>query len=363
MNIRSLIGLWAMIMAVFMSAMTSSAKEPQLAASSVSAFNYDSRISELEAELASLRHELQPVVGCEETTCADCCDCACSPGFYSGVAVVFAKPHFKEAFQISLVNTVGQQTLVPFSYDYSPTPRVWLGYVGRDGMGLRADYWQFNQTGDSRSVRPDGLSIVSAGAHATTVIFPATILAAVGETLTATDALETHIVNMEGTLHRDLGWISFVGGGGIRYVSLKQTLSSFVNDAVPDNLSWLRRYEGIGPTVSVDAKRQIGQTGLSFIAGGGGALLFGHKNLNRVATGNDVFPTGAVSPLLVLDDADEVVGTGELSLGAEWTRTFASGATLTVKGTYEAQLWAEAGAPTLGFLGFEGYGIQLELRL
>jgi len=131
------------------------------------ASNYDSRITELEAELASLRQELQPVVGYEETDCVECCDG--SSGFYSGFALVFAKPHFKEAFQISVVNAATQQrTLEPFSYDYSPTPRVWLGYVGRNSLGIRANYWKYDQAGDSATYQTNGLTDF-AGAHATTV--------------------------------------------------------------------------------------------------------------------------------------------------------------------------------------------------
>lgn len=185
------------------------------------------------------------------------------------------------------------------------------------------------------------------------------------ETLTATDSLETQIVNLEGTIHRDLGWISLVGAGGLRYASLRQSLASWVTDAggvITERLNWTRNYEGLGPTASVDAKRSIGCTGLSFIGSGGGSLLFGNKSLERTVIGDDTPPPlGPAQQFLSLDDADEVVGVFELSLGAEWARTLANGATLSLQGTYESQLWAEAGAPTLGFLGFEGFGIQVEL--
>jgi hypothetical protein len=64
----------------------------------------------------------------------------------------------------------------------------------------------------------------------------------------------------------------------------------------------------------------------------------------------------------MLEEADEVVGIGEFGFGFEWARTMGSGAELAVTGTYDGQLWAEAGAPTLGFLGFQGFGLGVELR-
>jgi hypothetical protein len=124
-------------------------------------------------------------------------------------------------------------------------------------------------------------------------------------------------------------------------------------------LQWEREFEGVGPSVYLDAKKRLGNTRLSGVVSGGGALLFGSKQLNRTVIG-DQSPQPA-APFLNLQDADEVVGIGEISLGAEWEARMRGGRSFRVRGTYEGQLWAEAGAPTLGFLGFEGFGIQVEL--
>jgi hypothetical protein len=229
-------------------------------------------------------------------------------------------------------------------------------------LGIRADYWQFDQAGDSRAITSAGPTII--GAHATTIIFPATILAdAPGETLTAGDGLEVHVLNLMATINAEVSEISLVGAGGLRYATLSQGLSSAVTDAAgtPQGLlRWSRVYEGVGPTISVNARRPIGCRGLAVIAEGGGALLFGRKTLNRIVSGN-VGP--AALPLLFLDGANEVVPIGELRLGAEWSYRFANGVQFSLQGLYEGQLWAEAGAPTLGFLGFEGFSAQMELRL
>jgi hypothetical protein len=254
-----------------------------------------------------------------------------------------------------------QQELLPFLYDYSTSPRVWLGYLTPAGLGIRADYWQFDQSGDSRSLTSDGLHFI--GAHATTIIFPATILAdTAGETLTASDDLEVHVVNLMGTLTAELAGISLETRGGLRYATLEQGYSAAVVDGagtLTGQLHWKRHFEGLGPTMAVGARRPIGCRGLAVIADGGAALLFGKKRLERFVLGN-VGP--ATMPRLTLDDASEVVPIIDLRLGGEWSHRFATGWQLALQGMYEGQLWAEAGAPTLGFLGFEGFSVQVELR-
>ncbi len=336
-------------------------------------FGLQQRLLELEAQVASLRSDAAiseiPVhvreYGSLETYGANCSCCpttTCSTGrLYGGAAAVFAKPHFKEAFKVSATNLgSGELDLIPFSYDYSATPRVWLGYQTPSGLGVRADYWQFDADGDQIVVQADGQFVY--GSHAVTIIFPATILASMpGETLVAQDGLRTDIVNLLATGQMQFGKVSINGGAGLRYGRLEQTIStSVVGGGMPRALNWVRTYEGVGPAVGVDFRRPIGCTGFAAVARGGGALLFGSKNLSRVALGDVGMPPAA--PFLRLNDADEVVGIGELSFGLEWTRILANGSQLAVQGQYEGQLWAEAGSPTLGFLGFEGFGVFAELR-
>jgi len=139
---------------------------------------------------------------------------------------------------------------------------------------------------------------------------------------------------------------------------LQQHYGAAVTDnGVPQEmLSWTRRFEGVGPTVSVELRRPVGQCGLSLVAGGRGSLLFGHKNLTRLYLNPE---DRATPPLLRLHNADEVVGSGQLEIGAQWDRQLARGGSLFVRASYEGQLWADAGAPTLTFLGFEGFNLTL----
>jgi hypothetical protein len=315
--------------------------------------NYlESRVMELEQQIKALQISTADYANKNTTQT--------NPGFYAGAAAVWSKPHFKEAFEYSETNTAtGLQTLHPFQYDYKVTPKIWVGFKNTEGMGIKASYWSFDADGAVRDNVSNGITLF--GAHAVTVIFPANIIAAVpGDTLRTSSNLQAQITNLYGTYSTTAHDIEINGGVGLRYARLRQTLAATVTGVAPASLNWERAYDGVGPSVALDLKKRIGCRGLSAIAKGSGALLYGTKTIDRTVIGDVSIPPA--SPFLVLQEADEVVGIGEFGFGIEWARTMRSGAELAVTGTYDGQLWAEAGAPTLGFLGFQGFGLGVELR-
>ena len=285
-------------------------------------------------------------------------------GFYVGTAMLFAKPHFKEAFQVSSLSFItGQVDLLPFQYGYELSPRVWFGFKSESGMGVRASFWGYDEGGTGRTLTADGTNLI--GAHVVSTMFPSNIFAGnVGDQLTASDYLQTKIVNLVGTYETEMNGILVNGAAGLRYAKLNQGFNATVTDIgnnFVSNLNWLRHFEGMGPCLMVDASKRLGDTRFAAFAQGGGSLLFGQKTLRRDVI-NDQTPNAFIPPFLRLDDADEVVGIGELNFGLEWGGMFANGYCLSIRGLYEGQLWAESGAPTLGFLGFEGLGLQIELK-
>ncbi len=327
--------------------------QPLLRENPGSAGNYlESRVMELEKQIKTL----QISAGAYENQIQQ----QASRGFYAGAAAVWSKPHFKEAFEYSETNTAtGQQTLHPFQFDYKVTPKIWIGFKNSEGIGVKASYWSFDADGETRNNISDGITLF--GAHAVTVIFPANIFTfAPGDTLQTSSNLQAQITNLYATYSTNAHDIEINGGIGLRYARLRQTLAASVSGLIPRSLNWERAYDGVGPSVALDLKKRIGCRGLSAIAKGSGALLYGTKTIDRTVFGDVSSPPA--SPFLMLDEADEVVGIGEFGFGIEWARTMRTGAELAVTGTYDGQLWAEAGAPTLGFLGFQGYGLGVELR-
>lgn len=313
------------------------------------------RLAELESEVAALKSRLDrpgdPGVVSLDTVSAG--------GFYAGFEFVFAKPHYKESFEATLVTpATGTVDLMPFAFDYEVSPRVWLGYEGSEGVGVRASYWQYDHSAHPVAMTPALGN--AATAQAVTVIFPATITAALpGDTLTANNRLQLQTIDLEGTSRVHIGEIALLGGAGIRYARMDQSTTAAVTNSgvVTQQLNWSRRFEGVGPTFSAELRRPLGSWGLDFVSNARGAILFGNKDLSRFVSPGSL----STPPVVSLHDASDVSGMGLAGLGIEWNRHLHRYGTTFVRGTYEGQLWTDAGSPTLTFLGFEGFTLALGL--
>lgn len=311
-------------------------------------------------ELGQLRAEVEELKRClsqpadREFPLHECADASLSDWQLSaGYEMVFAKPHIKESFQSSTLDVVtGTQSLHPYEFQFDPSSRVWIGAQSEAGLGLRARYWDFNSSADT--VRLTATPTLLPGASAATVIYPANILAVIpGDTLIASDRLAMQTFDLEGTRSMTLLNTKLTGAAGLRYAQIDQENSAQVVSALaPGSLNWSRRFHGLGPSLAAEGRHPIGTFGLSLIGTARGALLFGQKTLQRSVTG-DVTPNPG-APNVELRGADEVSGVFEASFGAEYQLYDGPVGAITVRGMYEGQLWTDAGAPTLTFLGFEG---------
>ncbi len=309
------------------------------------------RIDRLEAELAALR----TTVGRLPDVDRPCCERR--GGLFGGAAVIFTKPHFKESFEASTVDGLtGTMNLLPFEYRHEPNMRAWLGYAGPRRTGIRATYWDFHQ--DSKSLALVSDAATTHSAQVVTVTLPAAISTyAPGQTLIADSSLSARTFDLEGTLNANLAGVEIIASGGLRYAALEQDFVAAVVDggAGVQQLTWERTFEGLGPTLAAEFRKPVGCGGFTLFGAGRGSLLFGKKSLSRFV--NPAAGANPPVPFARLDDADEVVPVFSLDLGVEWARQLECGQVF-VRGAYEGQLWAEAGAPTLGFLGFEGFSLQ-----
>jgi hypothetical protein len=286
-----------------------------------------------------------------ETYCRDSC------GFYAGCEALFAKPHLKESFKaINIDVTTGQQ-LIGFSHGYDLSPRVWLGYQSADGLGVRTRYWQYDHGAPTLTLASGPFNAVSA--QAITVIFPGVIASdAPGQLLTVTNGLAVQTIDLEATQALAIGSVEGRVGVGLRYAKLRQTFVAAILDAgVPDQLlSTEREFEGFGPFLSADFRRPLGCTGFSGLVVVSGGVFFGNKSMFRFVDNNLDDPE--MLPIIVVDQVDEVTGMGEMSFGLEWTGCTRWGQFF-ARGMYGAQLWTDAGAPTLTYMGFEGLSVSV----
>jgi hypothetical protein len=320
--------------------------------------SYEQRLAALEAELAALRqsvHSPAPGACCVPDDC--CCDCP-PTGWYGGAEVVFAKPMLKESFRASIADVTGTLSLVPYDYAYNATPRAWIGYVGPNQMGVRARYWKLNQDQGPDDFAAD--QVTFPGTQNVTIIFPAVIQTAPGDVLTVSNSISLQTLDLEGTLHFD-GWGNyFVASAGLQYARIAQAFDATVSTGgIPDQfLNWDRKLEGVGPMAGIQVRRPLGCYGLEAFGGAQGALIFGKKDIHRFSIGGPPLEFGG-PPTVNFDDADELLVTAQLQLGAQWSRPLAGGGDLFLRATYEGQIWTDSGGSALGYLGVEGFGLSV----
>ena len=242
-------------------------------------FSVAERLASLEAEVQTLQKAQACDMSCDCLPLPAVCDDHKCGEFYAGFSCVLAKPHFKEAFQATIVTSPSTMAMVPFSYDYDLAPRAWFGYSAANGLGLRTRYWQYNQSAEPFQSPPGTV----ATAQVVSVIFPAVITAVPPAVLNATDKLEVHTLDLEGTQELQIGNISMLASGGLRYAMMLQQSEAAVTNGgvVQQSLSWQRRFEGVGPTISVEVERPLGGCGLAFVGIFRGSLLFGNKDMDR----------------------------------------------------------------------------------
>jgi hypothetical protein len=314
---------------------------------------HDQRIADLESSLAQLRRSIY-----QKPTNDDY-----RSSWSAGYSFLFAKLHYKESFQAMVSDLgTGTQNLIPFDNDYELTPRVWVGFQTKNGIGVRGSYWNFDHASRPFNATSNGVQIPSA--TSTSVIFPALIVAPFpGDILSVNQFLDASTVDLEATYDFRIKRLEATLGAGLRYAHWDQRFDGRVTPgpvpiASPASLTWQREFEGLGPALSAQGKMPIGCNGFYGTGGVNVSFLFGEKNLSRIVS-NDATPAPNTGlPILVLAGSDEITGIYGVSVGAGRQRQTRFGK-MFVEGAYESQLWTEGGAPTITFAGFNGFSVSL----
>jgi hypothetical protein len=158
--------------------------------------------------------------------------------FVAGGGIYYVRPTFANnpAFFTDLAVGTPLQAHAgrDFDWGYDFAPLVWLGYVGEDGLGVRARYWRFDQAsrallsnGDSSgdvlvtTPSPLGLDITSPGI----VLFKQGV-----DTLAFDSSLKLDSLDLEATLEGGAGpwWIGL--SAGARYAHVAQEYNAYRND-------------------------------------------------------------------------------------------------------------------------------------
>ncbi len=179
-----------------------------------------------------------------------------------------------------------------------------------------------------------------------------------GQTLVAQTSLKLETWDWEATQRLDGCPLSLTLAGGLRYVRTNSDLSGLILSAAgaPTGEAEFVHFdfEGIGPTLALDARRQLGFN-LALLASARGSVAFGSTQVTALELN-----AGGGFAESFTTDRDDGLYIAELLLGVEWSWQMC-GSRLFARATYEGQYWSNMGLATrLGDNFVEGSDVFLE---
>ncbi|QDU87793.1 hypothetical protein Pla175_11600 [Pirellulimonas nuda] len=148
------------------------------------------------------------------------------------------------------------------------------------------------------------------------------------------------------------GW-NILGSGGVRWgrvASTNQSVPFAALGAASNSETAGVKFEGAGPTLAIEGRRPVAETGVSLFAVGRTSLLCGNLDIHSNYYGPVQY-----------EIKNEMVQVWELQLGALHQYQCASGAIFESGVFWEAQRW-DSESDSLGDLGLFGVGIHTGLR-
>lgn len=254
-----------------------------------------------------------PTIGADFFNCGQRCG-----GVVGGTEVIFFKPFYTGGGAPNIDPAVsGGGTFVNYptlQYNYTGAPRVWLGYVGANGLGGRARFFDFYQTGttdiSTQASAPLGTFLING--------------------MVATRTYDLELTQQASFRH----W-TLQGFGGLRYAQANQQMSYVAGALTGQQMSI--SYYGLGPTAGLQIDRALtSNQRWSFYGAARGSLLYGNQRDNvSDITGNYVNANRI--------NNSTFASIWELSLGPQWKIRLPRGGDFFVRSTVEAQFWQGVG--------------------
>lgn len=292
-------------------------------------------------------------------------------GAIGGVGLYLLQPYFQNnlAYTVFLQQQV---TRPPFNPDRPNTqtlaeiadrvsvhshlavaPLVWLGYVNDDGFGGRARWWGFREgtsqtlnlppfAGDvfigNTTTPPTHPVIAVSGTQATIASAAPLGLMAFGDTVGVQHGAEATSFNVTTELSVQVGDLEVVQGfpaaggkflvaGGLRLARIDQTYNAFdAQSGGPAELRSLRssyNFAGVGPTLALEARRPLGDSGLSLYGMARGSVVFGSAQQNALFFGQEL-RNDDPNPQFAAEHRSRALPIAELETGVEYGRCVGS---------------------------------------
>jgi len=271
--------------------------------------------------------------------CLDTCLPRCNGGWSVGGGVYVMQPFFGSNPAFFTQRTVGGATVThqqDFSSEISVAPLAYLGYTWANGWGIRGRWFEFTSSGSAGSPINSSTTVFDA----TSVLGALPAPAGTTATAIASSRMILSVYDLEATYARTFDQWSFLFSAGVRYAHLSQDYSISVTDAGANlgSVASSQTFNGLGPTLALEAHRQLGSSDFALYGSARGSLLFG--TLDQDSSASPVIRGGSSS-------STDVLPIGELEMGGEWGHTcerFRFSAQLGVVG----QIWWGGGNASQG---------------
>jgi hypothetical protein len=316
---------------------------------------------------------------------------------FVNAGILFVKPQLENdtAFIHSQPPTVGSTTqlrssVTSFTFDGEFTPRVSLGGTLDSGWGLRTTWWHFAEGSSTFQVfnfDPAGTNVFQStpvpGIPGITTPGPvAKQFGIFNNILFFGSHLETHVWDSEFTRNLDLGDWCVLLSAGVRYTYLSQGYVALRNNSGTGRSSTSRvtlskdsdlvlsghNLSAGGPTVALEVRRSLGDTGWALYGIGRSSVVFGRGRMHsqQITVENaTITPTSGkaqtINTLVFRDAANgrnDDLPVEEIELGLQWSHSWGRAVpVLQVGVVYED--WISAGNATSekGDLSF--FGLRL----
>jgi hypothetical protein len=254
-------------------------------------------------------------------------------------------------------------------------PLVWLGYVNDDGFGGRVRWWTFREGTDQIMSLPPFVGdifignttpipgnpshpvIAVTGTQATIASAAPLGLQAFGDTVGVQHGAEATAVAVTTELYLQVGDVeavqefracgcNFLFAGGVRLAKIDQTYNAYDfqsgSPLAQRRLLSSYNFKGIGPTVALDVRRPLGETGLSLYSMARGSVVFGDAT-QTASFGGEELRNDDPNPQFATEHRTRAIPVAELELGTEYGRNV-RGSWLFVQIGLVGQEWFGAGS-------------------
>jgi hypothetical protein len=222
-----------------------------------------------------------------------CCDtegegsAAQRSGLIAGAGVYLFQPYFSNNMAFGLQGTENRSpgspaespgtrfdTRVDISHHVDVAPLVWLGYIGDGGLGFRARWWYFRQ-GTEQSATGTGSGVNGVQVLSAAPLGLSLITASGGEdskSLVVTSKLQVQVLDLDSIYRLGACKWDLLFAGGLRLAGIDQAYNAYT---AGEALLSSNKFYGLGPTLAVEVRRALGDTGFRLYGSARGSVLFG----------------------------------------------------------------------------------------